>query len=968
LLALGFLLIPLLPDIDAASNPNLYVSAENPLYDNHFAGSMVIEVVVTDSNLSDTGESEGEPDVTINGDNLRMVQTTDGRWHAYFANVDKAKIADQIFADVGVAGKGKGLDFGVFCGKDTTSLGPSFSETEGIAIPRETMMGSTNGNSAFNTCTGSPSGNIINNVVRNPKSINTNSAILSGQIGLDANAWPIIQLYSFGNDVTIQYNTAGGTQQVVLNYDDIPNIKLGIDRNNYPPGAEVFATINDMQLNQDPTSRDSWTFNVGPPQTTFYAAFTDSGADAANGGAGLVNLIPKLTSLGFEKNGRLSMNLGTVVQLSANGFQPINADDGPTTYTQIVTFVESEPNSSIFENFDSSDNSNIEILSAAPRGQSAAIEYNSKSTSILSGLGTASMSLGATQIVSGHQIPIIVTDPDQNINSGKKDDLDVFRSTAIIPSLTIGNPITLEKATDVKIHNPASVPPAGGTNVASSVPDNNSDMLILNTVPLGIQNFEQISIDLGVTAIDLKNLLINVADADNFGTNWVNYDFRSLERQLGIADFSDTTVSLSFGSLAGPSVTLISAGGMTGAQGFVQLSDVAVASINLQSGKVFLVINFDASNNSAPQGLISNEGDTQPIVFDLFSFGQKNNKDVNNAIYRFELEETSYDSGVFSGTLEYLIANQLNQFDANTIKTLQTISDDVKFFVNQRLIDEKGINIAYSDISKVGLTESTSSKTDINTHSGKVSLNAKTFRFGQPVTIVLNDPDLNVKHDIIDIYTVINDPASPNVDTVGTTSGGILLEVLIKDIRYKRCTVNGVEYGGLAATGFSLMETGPDTGRFEGVFKMPSKICNEDGTELISSAGGIIDLKYHDFRDSFGQPNIFTLSKDATSKTTKLLTTNTAPDSKTPAIPSWIKNNAKWWSSGVVSDKEFVDTIEFLAKEKIIVIKKSQTLEQSKSVPDWVKKSASWWADGLITDKEFAKGLEYLVNIGAIRI
>ena len=131
----------------------------------------------------------------------------------------------------------------------------------------------------------------------------------------------------------------------------------------------------------------------------------------------------------------------------------------------------------------------------------------------------------------------------------------------------------------------------------------------------------------------------------------------------------------------------------------------------------------------------------------------------------------------------------------------------------------------------------------------------KSYRFGQPVTITLVDPDLNLNSDLIDIYQVVNDPNSPFVDTVGS-SGGILLEIRIKDIRYQRCMINGMEHGGLASTGFVLIETGTGTGIFEGIFKVPSKICNKSGTDLISSAGGSISLRYHDFRDSFGQPNI----------------------------------------------------------------------------------------------------------------
>lgn len=878
-------LIPLYVTANAEPHPNLIVSAENPAFGNHFSGSMVVEVIIHDPGLSDTSVGKGEPDVTINGNNLRMVQTTDGRWYGYFANVDKAKTADQIAFDGGVSGVG--LDFGVFCSKDTISLGPTFSETSGIAIPRSTT-GATNGNSAFVTCTGTLSGTNLNNVVRSPKSINTNPNILPGQIGLNATAWPLVQLFSFSNNVVIQYNGVG-TQSVTLAYDDIPNVSLSLDKKNYPPGAHVFATINDIQLNQDPTSRDSWTFNVDSSQTVFYDAFTESGASSANGGAGLVNLIPKLSSLGFEKNGKLAMNLGTVAELKQNDFQQSTASDGTVTYSKIVTFVETEPNSGIFENADHNSQSNIKILSSAPRGQSATIEYNSKSYSIVSGLNTASISLGATQVLSGQRIPLTVVDSDQNINPASRDKLDVFRSSALIPSLTIGSPATLENAASVKFYASTADNLSAGTSITSTVPDRNSDRLVLDTTTPASLSFEKISLNLGITADDLKTLLIDTSSANN-GTNWINYDLRSIQNQLGITDFSDTRISLFFGLTDSSPVTLLSIGRLTGAQGFIQ-NDTAATLINSKSGQAFLVIDFDASHNSSPPGAISSEADTQPIVFDLFSFGEKNGNQVNNAIYRFELKETGLNTDTFTGTLEYVIANQLNQFDSNTIKTLSTTSDNVKFFVNQRLINEKGINIAYSDTAKVGLTVSTSAKTDISTHSGTVALNSKTYRFGQPVTIRLDDPDLNIKHDTIDIYSVINDSTSSDVDTVGSSSG-TMLEVLIKDIRYKRCTINGVTTGGLASTGFSLVETGPNTGVFEGVFKMPSNICNQGGTGLISSAGGIIDIKYTDFRDAFGQQNIFKLSKQP-KQDSKLISKQQNPtlNSKTFSLPSYGKTS-----------------------------------------------------------------------------
>ena len=167
-----------------------------------------------------------------------MVQASDGNWYAYFANVEKAKIADST---VGLAGQG--LDFGVFCSRDTSSsvFGISISETDGIAVPQSAGLGSfTNGDSSFSSCTGSPTGSTnLNNVVRNAKSINTNSNVPSGQIGLDSNAWPLIQLYSF-DDVIIQYNPGGPSQQVSLEYDEIQNISFSIDRDLYPIMPKFF--------------------------------------------------------------------------------------------------------------------------------------------------------------------------------------------------------------------------------------------------------------------------------------------------------------------------------------------------------------------------------------------------------------------------------------------------------------------------------------------------------------------------------------------------------------------------------------------------------------------------------------------------------------------------------------------------------------------------------------------------------
>ncbi|MCE2615057.1 MAG: hypothetical protein LVO36_04045, partial [Nitrosopumilus sp. (ex Thoosa mismalolli)] len=76
-----------------AANANLFVSAENSQFNNYFAGPQVIEVVIRDSSIADTSEAKGEPDVTVNGAILRMVQATDGNWYGYFADKSNAMAA-----------------------------------------------------------------------------------------------------------------------------------------------------------------------------------------------------------------------------------------------------------------------------------------------------------------------------------------------------------------------------------------------------------------------------------------------------------------------------------------------------------------------------------------------------------------------------------------------------------------------------------------------------------------------------------------------------------------------------------------------------------------------------------------------------------------------------------------------------------------------------------------------------------
>jgi hypothetical protein len=87
------------------------------------------------------------------------------------------------------------------------------------------------------------------------------------------------------------------------------------------------------------------------------------------------------------------------------------------------------------------------------------------------------------------------------------------------------------------------------------------------------------------------------------------------------------------------------------------------------------------------------------------------------------------------------------------------------------------------------------------------------------------------------------------------------------------------------------------------------------------------------------------------------------------SIPEWIKNNAKWWSEGLIDDDAFVQGIGFLIKEGTISVEStSQGEKESKEIPEWIKNNAKWWSEGLIDDDAFVQGIEFLVKEGIIQV
>ncbi|MHB8546473.1 MAG: hypothetical protein ACYDAJ_06875 [Nitrosotalea sp.] len=99
----------------------------------------------------------------------------------------------------------------------------------------------------------------------------------------------------------------------------------------------------------------------------------------------------------------------------------------------------------------------------------------------------------------------------------------------------------------------------------------------------------------------------------------------------------------------------------------------------------------------------------------------------------------------------------------------------------------------------------------------------------------------------------------------------------------------------------------------------------------------------------------------------------TKPDSQTMpsqvqtsySIPTWIKNNAKWWSEGSISDNDFIKGIQYLIQQEIIHIPQTTgSTSSSQHIPQWVKNAVGLWANGQMSDDEFVKAMQYLISNG----
>jgi len=101
--------------------------------------------------------------------------------------------------------------------------------------------------------------------------------------------------------------------------------------------------------------------------------------------------------------------------------------------------------------------------------------------------------------------------------------------------------------------------------------------------------------------------------------------------------------------------------------------------------------------------------------------------------------------------------------------------------------------------------------------------------------------------------------------------------------------------------------------------------------------------------------------------------TDTKPTKKveTIKVPSYVKNIAKYWQEDQIDDGTFLGAVEYMVQTDVIKIPKvvkEQPTKKSDKVPGWIKANIEYWTSGITSDAEFANSIQYLIEEGIITI
>ena len=442
----------------------------------------------------------------------------------------------------------------------------------------------------------------------------------------------------------------------------------------------------------------------------------------------------------------------------------------------------------------------------------ATLDYNGDETNILIGFdfATVDIDLGDDTWNSGEEIPVIVTDMDANKNSASDEDLEIHNPDVdIIPALTTGSPTVITEDAEIN-----------GMSVGDMTYDSFSARVIVDG-----------------SVIDGTHLAVTFEDDIDLPTpppppprqyvyNYIHYDIESLGGAVSVSACDE----------------------------YLPPGDDVYMQIDADDVNGCDTIDFTLKEPAM-------DGMMYPIVVDFMSFGYvddgvQGSERIADQIIRIEVEETDDGTGIFEGSLEYVMVNQLNIRTSDIFDDVTPASDTPTFIVIEDLTDEDAPKVSYLDVGSDGVATQVSDQEEAPSHSGVVTFDSNKYKVADTVVITLDDADLNVDSSIIEVYTI-----DSKTGFIGD-NGILVLDVTFDDQPWSSNNIHQACLAtlehitsdvGLDKTKFTLVESSKDSGVFSGSFQIPSDWCAPGKERPETTTGLDIEVNYQDFRDASGE-------------------------------------------------------------------------------------------------------------------
>ena len=829
---------------DSGESGALYVSSTE------FGGQQIIEIRVNDPEIKSVSDEHGQLSVTINDDRVHMVQAATGIWYAYVADA-RANVAD----DPDTVDTEENGDNPLISGDSVDLPNGASGTTQIFEVPS----------------------------LQHPP---IEGGISNDVGGTDTDDdWPYVQMYDFDGETSdtfdLVYEASTSTESITLTYDDdlTDSVTFSLDRANVPQGGMVHITISDTRLNLDPTGADTWALAGATDNARYVTDFIHADGVDTLTTAPAVDLGADHGSLALD--GELNIKAGSVV----------NADNTDESSTVIVgetgrntnEFVSSIKNISPI-NLDDEADINSRVTSSYA-GEEATLIVRDESIDV---------SITSDDFWnSGETATVTVDAPNLNINSLDSDDITMTSKT--IPTIEIGNPTTIDEFDRVAEGFVNYTDADGVVHDESTTADNNRNTF---TERISNNGFSTTTIELIDKNGDDQ---FTFGECPNDGTLVTGPCEDSVDDTNMTIEYGDVTDTNRNGEIGeGDQIpvrtTTTSNGGTDGESKLYRFNTAVPAGVG---PLVFTIDNADVSapfyyvHTSAKDGvdfklyngtdrnvdaLLANTADETDavlankditameyplseslmlevtigadvtfaeddvLVFDILSFGAVKDSDgditsvVNNAVYRHLVEETD-TGGIFEGTLEYVMLNQINIADPDTYDGIETESNELVLVIDDEY-SGNDLQISYDEET---------ARVEVLTSGGTVSLDSDSYSTNGSVSITVIDQDLNVDNGSEESYTINRNGTVRGAYDLSDAAKLLVFEI-DDTVWDNRC---GADPKLGLPDDFTLEESADEPGTFTASFDIPTDYCANIDT-VAPVTGKSLQVTYHDFRDDTG--------------------------------------------------------------------------------------------------------------------